>query len=334
MTKHIARLLLVIGACLPVIFCSQPREKLYIEARSAPLAGEIVTVKAVAADKTIATDAADAGIAAAERWDAVLDRHKEENRRWMQAPTPLAPISYDPAMTEILELAFGLAIKTGGLFNPLVAPLTERYELGEWIDDAQLSQLMPLLDLKGLAWDKSAHQLLFKLNGMGLDLDAIAQGYIADKCLTAMLAAGASSALADVGGEVAVSGTRHDRSPWRVGIAIGREADGISEAVAITHGAVAVSSDLYKPMIIGGKYYSQIIDPRTGRPAAWSGMVATYAANAATADAWATALFAAGPQQGVELARQNGIVARWWNPKGELVAETGDFPPPLKNNQP
>ncbi len=115
---------------------------------------------------------------------------------------------------------------------------------------------------------------------------------------------------------------------------MGREADGISEAVAITHGAIAVSSDLYKPMVIGGKFYSHIIDPRTGRPAAWSGTVATYAANAATADAWATALFVAGPQQGVELAHRNGIAAKWWSPKGELIAKTGDFPPPLKSTQP
>jgi FAD:protein FMN transferase len=335
MPSRIARFLLVIGLCLPVIFCSQPpREKLYVEGRSAPLAGEIVTVKAVAADKATAARAADAGKAEAERWDKLLDRRREENQRWMQAPTPLAPISYDPALAEILELALGLAIRTEGLFNPLVAPLTEYYEQGKWLDDAQLSQIMPLLDIKKLVWDKDSHTLLFGQEGMGLDLDAIAQGYIADRCLAAMLAAGASSGLADVGGEVAVSGTRHDGTPWRVGIAIGREADGISEAVAITHGAVAVSSDLSKPMVIGGKFYSHIIDPRTGRPAAWSGTVAVYAANAATADAWATALFVAGPGQGRELARRNGIAAKWWNPKGELVTDTGDFPQSLKNSLP
>jgi FAD:protein FMN transferase len=334
MPNRIARILLVIGLCLPVIFCNQPQEKLYVEGRSAPLAGEIVSVKAVAADKAAAASAADAGRAEVERWDALLDRRRGQNQRWMQAPTPLAPVNYDPALTEILELALGLAIRTEGLFNPLIAPLTECYEQGKWIDDAQLSQLLPLLDTKKLVWDRNAHTLLFGLEGMGLDLDAIAQGYIADKCLTAMLAAGASSALADVGGEVAVSGTRKDGSPWRVGIAIGREGDGVSEAVAITYGAVAVSSDLYKPMVIGGKFYSHIIDPRTGRPAAWSGTVATYAENAATADAWATALFVAGPEQGPELARRNGIAAKWWNPKGELVADTGDFPQALKNNQP
>jgi thiamine biosynthesis lipoprotein len=334
MTRRLLMIAIVIGVSLPVIFCNQPREKLCQQARSEPLAGEIVTVKAVAADETTATRAAEAGLAEAQRWDALLDRRRPENQHWMHAPSTLVSVSYDPALTEILELALGIAVKSGGLFNPLLAPLTELYGRGEWIGDAQLSQLLPLVDINQLTVDKSAHQLKFKREGMGLDLDAIAQGYIADKALQAMLAAGASSALADVGGEVAVHGTRKDGTPWRVGIAIGREADGISEAVAITHGAVAVSSDLYKPMIIGGKYYSHIIDPRTGRPANWSGTVAVYAVDAATADAWATALFAAGPQQGLALARWNGIAARWWNPKGELVAETGDFPPSLKNSQP
>jgi thiamine biosynthesis lipoprotein len=335
MCRQFARLLLVIGACLPIIFCSQPQKpRLCVEARSAPLAGEIVTVKAVADDEATATRAAEAGLAEAQRWDARLDRRRVENQRWMQAPSPLAPVSYDPALTEILELSLGVAAQSGGLFNPLVAPLTERYERGEWIDDAQLSQLMPLLDLSSLMVDKSAHQLQFKREGTGLDLDAIAQGYIADKCLAAMLAAGACSGLTDVGGEVAASGTRPDGTPWRVGIAIGREADGISEAVAITHGAVAVSSDLRNPLFIAGKPYSHILDPRSGRPAGWSGTVAVYAADAATADAWATALFAAGPELGVELARQSGIAARWWNPDGKLVADTGNFPQPVKNSQP
>ncbi len=194
MPSRIAKLLMVIGLCLPVIFCSQPPQpKLYVEGLSEPLAGEIVSVKAVAADKSTAADAAYAGMKEAERWDKMLDHRREENQRWMNAPTPLAPISYDPALTEILELSLGLAIRTEGLFNPLIAPLSEHYQRGEWLDDAQLCQLLPLLDRKKLVWDKDAHTLLFGLEGMGLDLDAIAQGYIADRCLAAMLAAGANS---------------------------------------------------------------------------------------------------------------------------------------------
>jgi len=326
-------MLLVIGACLPVLFCSQPREKLFQQARSAPLAGEIVTVKAVAIDEATAAHAVDAGLAEARRWDALLDRRRVENRGWMNAPSPLAPVNYDPVLTEILELALDMSSQSGGLFNPLLAPLTGRYDEGDWMDESQLSQLLPLIDIKKLSFDKSSHQLLFKQEGMGLDLDAIAQGYIADRVMGVMLAAGATSALADVGGEVTVSGTRPDGTPWRVGIAIGREG-GISEAVVITHGAVAISSDLQKPMVIGGRDYSHIIDPRNGKPTTWSGTVATYAADAATADAWATALFVAGPLDGVEMARRNDIAAKWWNPKGELVAETGDFPIPVKNTQP
>ena len=56
--------------------------------------------------------------------------------------------------------------------------------------------------------------------------------------------------------------------------------------------------------------YSHIIDPATREPADSDlASVSVVAANAMTADGWATALFAAGAAKGPEIARRNGIDA-------------------------
>jgi len=307
-----------------IIGCNSPKN--YTASRSLPLAGEIVLLKAVAPQQKTAEQAVDAGLAEAQKWDQLLDKRLPQNQTWLNAPQNLAAVSYPPQVDEILKQAFSISYATGNLFDPLIAPITNRYQEGQWISYSDLPQMLLLITPDELAWDENSHLLTYHREGMGLDLDGIAQGYIADKSLQVMLSAGAVSALADVGGEVAISGNRSDGSPWHVGITLGNQGNEPRESANLTNGAISVSGDLTNPMIIDGKSYSHIIDPRTGRPTVWSGTVATYAPNAATADAWATALFVAGPTEGPALAKSQCIEAKWWDAAGRVVAATGNFP--------
>lgn len=317
--KHIFPLFVVL---LFVPACSN-NQKPYQAQRSAPLCGEIITLKAVGADADSAEAAVTAAMERAQLLDTLLDRRKPAGT-WVKAQSQDWQ-SIPQETMKLLTQAVQLAQDTGFLFNPLIGPITKLYQSGSWATDEELAILLPLTAFTAFTLDSKKNRMRFALTGMELDLDAIAQGYVADECLAVMSAQpGITGALADVGGEVAAFGTRIDGTPWKVGIAAG-EISSIVAQVELSEGALAVSSNLAKPMEHDGKQFSHILDPRTGKPALWSGTVAVQAGNAATADAWATALFVAGPEEGHKLAEVKGIKAAWWTANSEEPITTAGF---------
>ena len=126
--------------------------------------------------------------------------------------------------------------------------------------------------------------------------------------------------------------------------------------VALADRAMATSGD-YRSFRIesdereGDERLSHVIDPRTGRPVSHQlASVSVVHTDAALADAWATALFVLGPEQGHALAEAESIGAYFITRTGHDTFATRatrdfpevrllrspyerDFPPPAAANQ-
>jgi thiamine biosynthesis lipoprotein len=100
---------------------------------------------------------------------------------------------------------------------------------------------------------------------------------------------GVYGGLVDVGGDMACFGVQADGELWMVDVA---PVDGIESDLRLSlgSGAVATSGNYARYFEIDGRRYSQIIDPRTGRPTETTHAVTVVAPTAITADVWATAL--------------------------------------------
>ncbi len=72
--------------------------------------------------------------------------------------------------------------------------------------------------------------------------------------------------------------------------------------------AVATSGDYEQFVDANGKRHGHILDPRTGWSARGLSSVTVVAADAMTADAWATALFVLGPEAARTTARANSEI--------------------------
>lgn len=127
-----------------------------------------------------------------------------------------------------------------------------------------------------------------------LDLGGVAKGYGIDRAFDALASEGCDGILVDVGGDVRVGGLDARGEPWRITV---RDPFGGSNSVSIEldGGAVCTSGNYERFIEIDGVRHSHIIDPRTGRPADRLPSVTVLAADAKTADAWATALSVLGP---------------------------------------
>ena len=111
----------------------------------------------------------------------------------------------------------------------------------------------------------------------------------------------------NAGGDIKVIGKHGDR-PWHIGIRHPRKKDSVLAGIdLLPNESIFTSGDYERYFIYKGVRYHHIIDPRTGYPATKSMSVTVIHPNAALADAAATALFVAGPEEWHEIAQSMGI---------------------------
>lgn len=121
--------------------------------------------------------------------------------------------------------------------------------------------------------------------GQGVDLSAIGKGFAADRVADRLRELGIREFIFELGGDL-VAGEGN----WTVGIEHPDPAKrSIMRNVILSQRGMATSGNTYQP--------THIIDPRTHSPVQRPPMTVTViAADGATADAWATAMFVLGPE--------------------------------------
>ena len=226
---------------------------------------------------------------------------------WLTVPAALSAVTRE---------ALHVAEVTDGWFDPTVGPTVSRFGFGPitggWGHYTDITTTVTALR-------KSTPDLT-------LDLCGIAKGHALDRIAEALKAAGIRSALIEVGGEVRTLGNHPDGRPWAIGIA-DPTGPGVWQIVAPADLALATSgpavNGLAAPVAT-----SHIIDPRRGKPASSALLSVSVLANTAMrSDALATALSAAGPENGINLARRLGHSALFIL-KGKsrpVQIMTGDF---------
>lgn len=101
--------------------------------------------------------------------------------------------------------------------------------------------------------------------GMELDLGGIVKEFAADRLVTLMNEAGYCG-MANLAGDIAVTGPRPGSQPWLLGVRdpLGRE--NAMARVALNQGGLASSGDYERGFTLDGIRYSHILNPRTGWP--------------------------------------------------------------------
>ncbi|KIG13232.1 Thiamin biosynthesis lipoprotein ApbE [Enhygromyxa salina] len=231
------------------------------------------------------------------------------------------PIHASAHLLEVVGLAKQVNHQSGGAFDVTVGPLVDAWGFGPdpgtrtELNDAQIATLRERVGDAKLELDANAKTLRKTVDGLHVDLSAIAKGHGCDRVAARVDAAGYANYMIEVGGEVRVRGSNPEGDPWRVGIerptadAAGSRA--VQAILRIRDAAVATSGDYRNYWERDGVRYSHTIDPRTGRPIAHrlASVTVVHPESAALADAWATALNVLGPEQGLALAEQLGLAA-------------------------
>jgi len=236
------------------------------------------------------------------------------------------------AFAHVLEVALEVARASGGAFDPTVGPMVALWGFGAArgplrVPDAQaLAATLARTGWQRLEWNPARRELL-QPGGLELDLSAIAKGHGVDAVIAYLRHAGVASALVELGGELHGYGFKPDGQPWRVLVESAPEEDAMSElpprVLALRDQAVATSGDRWHRFESNGERYSHSFDPRLGRPVPGAAAAVTVvAADAAHADAWATAMTVLGSEAGLALARSLDLPVRFLSRSGADLHES------------
>lgn len=213
-------------------------------------------------------------------------------------------VTLNPETRALFDAAENIQRQSGGTFNPTLGRNIRAIGLGppaETTADAPNTAAEPT---GTTAWelDRTNHRARRLHADAVFDLGGLLQGHAADRVAQGLIDAGVPGVLVEVGGEVRALGTPPPGG-WRVVVEDDR---GRPVGRALPPGRAVATSDSYTTARDGRGH---IIDPATGVSQPARCRVTVFADDAATADAWATALVAAGPERAHRLIAEYALDA-------------------------
>jgi len=197
---------------------------------------------------------------------------------------------------EVLSHGQALAKETNGCFDITIGPLSRLWRV------ARFRKIMPPEKKLTDALKRVGHQnLLLSRKGltgtlstpnMVLDLGGIAKGYAADRMLEILRRRGLSRCLIDAGGDLVIGNPPRNAKGWRV--QIGGRKNSALPLLQLSNLAVATSGDIEQFVVLNGKRYSHLIDPRTGLGLTSQCQVTVLANTGMEADSLASAFLVMG----------------------------------------
>jgi FAD:protein FMN transferase len=215
------------------------------------------------------------------------------------------PVSCSAELVEVLRDYDLWHQRSGGAFNGQLGKLVRTWKQAETTGAepaaATLTSIVEQVNRPG--W-RIEGRLVTRLTEQPLNVNAIGKGYILGKASAAARAKVPSvrGLLVNIGGDLLV--WRDDPGGWLVGIAdpARHEENAAPLARLRLHDAAVATSAAYERFYtIGGRRYSHIFDPRTGRPAEGVASATVVASHNVTANALATTLCVLSPEEGLKL---------------------------------
>jgi len=137
--------------------------------------------------------------------------------------------------------------------------------------------------------------------GMRLDLGGIAKGYATAAALEVLRRRGIRMAMIDAGGDLCLGDSPPGTAGWTIGVAPRGPNGPPRWILSAQRQAVATSGDMWQFVVIDGKRYSHIVDPRTGLGLTNRLHCTIVHPDGPTADALATAVSVLGVERGLKL---------------------------------
>src|SRR6478736_5046385 len=271
-----------------------------------PHMGTLFTITLYATNEVSAQASADAAFAKVAALNQMMTDYDPESELMRLCRQPVGqPVSVSAELFEILAESRRVAELSEGAFDPTVGPVVRLWRRARRTETLpspeQLAHAQESVGWRKFSLDVQNQTVTLLTTNMQLDLGGIAKGYAADAALKVLRERGIRCALMAASGDIAVGDAPPGQDGWRVSIGTPFQREGKERTLTLQNAAVSTSGDSEQFVVIAGKHYSHIVDPRTGMGLTNRCQVSIIAPHATQTDALATAVSILGAEQGAAL---------------------------------
>lgn len=238
----------------------------------------------------------------------------------------------DSHLVQVIHFAQATQIATKGCFDYKLLPLVNLWGFGSrnmsYVPDSSVIRSL-LHQINAQSLQIIGLRAIKSHSNLKLDLDGIAQGYCVDQLSSFLFQKGIKDFIIELGGEVYVTGYDSQNRPWQIGIEnhITESANQPLVLAGMDKVGITTSGSLQKFKKIGDRYFSHIIDPRTGYPVQNNIVsVTVIAPNVMQADALDNAFMVMGIKESFEWTKnmpEIGMYFSYFDVNGD-VADTAN----------
>jgi thiamine biosynthesis lipoprotein len=209
------------------------------------------------------------------------------------------PVTVQTEVAHVVDASLATWRESGGAFDITVEPLVRLWGfLGgkkRVPSDAEIAAVLPQVGARQVAFNAKTRMILFKKDGMRIDLGGIAKGYAVDVAADSLRARGVTDALVDLTGNMVAIGHPTGAPAWRIGIRDPRDRMSHFARLTLRDRAISTSGQYEQFIAANGRRYGHILDPRTGKPVDGLISVTLVGPTALACDSWDTPMFVMGP---------------------------------------
>jgi len=323
----------VILLCLILPFLLDRPDERYTQIRSFPMMGTLgrITIYSNSADlPEQALNQAQKTLAEIEKVCNVFNPESELSRLNRTAYGKNFVCS--PLLWEMLCRADHYYKISNGAFDVTVQPLMRlwgfRQKRKVLPPPQEISQVMKTVGWGKVKLGPEKRTVRFTVKGMEIDFGGIAKGFALEKVLNAFRQLGVSRAVLDLGGNIGCI-SAENKDAFRIGIRDPQSPAEVIGTLPLRRHCVATSGGYERFVIIAGKEYAHIMDPRTGMPVSGMLSVTVVTPDGTDSDALSTAVFVGGEKLAAEICRKipdTGIVIICPDGAGRKILRFGSFP--------
>jgi len=246
-----------------------------------------------------------------ENYEALFSITIEGSDVWRINHANGEPVPVDPQTVELVKRGLEFGELSGGMFDITIGRLSRLWDFGDKPDqpsvpgEAELTEARLTVDYRQVNVCTADSTVQLVDPDAWIDIGAIAKGYIGDKIAEFLIESGVTGALIDLGGDVVTVGSRHDGTPWRIGLrepSGGNNGSGLLGVVEVAGVSVIGSGTYERQFEINGISYHHILDPKTARPVISDIVSATVVTkNALTGEGLSTIVILLGSEKAQEV---------------------------------
>lgn len=227
---------------------------------------------------------------------------------------------------DLLEKGLYYSKLSGGAFDITIEPISSLWdftaETPKLPDREKIRENLKYVDYKKVKIQGNQVNLE---KGMGIDLGAIAKGYIADRIKDYLKEEGVESAIISLGGNILCVGNKTTGDDFSIAVRDPKNVSGVKAVLSLSDKSVVTSGDYERYMIVDGKKYHHILNPKTGYSYENGLSSVTIVSDLSVdGDGLSTTCFALGQEKAMELINSlDGVWAMFIDEEGNIAYSEG-----------